>query len=306
MRAGFAASIANVPDVRRGTAARFARWMAAVVLVCAPWAFAERVVVDEAGRKVSVPDHPGRIICLVPSVTDIVFSIGGGAEVVAISDYVQYPAAAKSKPSVGSILDPSIEAILALRPDLILGQPHLNQQATLDLLQQRGIPVYLVEAHGVAGILRSIVSIGQALHRETQADAEVTRLTERIDAVRARVRGKPVVEVLMPVSYDPVITIGRGAFITEMIALAGGRSITDDIAQEWPQITLEAVVARSPRALLMMRGGHTTMASLKDRPGWNMLPAVRAGRAYFVDQRVELPSPVAIDALEELARQFHP
>jgi iron complex transport system substrate-binding protein len=103
-----------------------------------------------------------------------------------------------------------------------------------------------------------------------------------------------------------VITIGQGAFITEIIALAGGRSITDDLRQEWPHISMEAVVARAPHALLMLRGGHTTIESLKDRPGWNVLPAVRAGRVYYVDKRVDFPSPVAIDALEDLARQFHP
>jgi ABC-type Fe3+-hydroxamate transport system substrate-binding protein len=124
--------------------------------------------------------------------------------------------------------------------------------------------------------------------------------------VRAAVAGKPVTSVFMAVSYDPVITIGKSSFITEIVEAAGGRSITDDIAQEWPQISMEAVIARAPQALLMMRGGTITLAILKTRPGWDKLPAVRAGRVYFIDQRVELPSPIAIDALEDLAKQFHP
>jgi iron complex transport system substrate-binding protein len=163
-----------------------------------------------------------------------------------------------------------------------------------------------VDPHGVAGILHSITSLGQATDREAQAGDVVARLTQRIDAIRASVKNKPVIEVFMPVSYDPVITIGQGAFITEIIALAGGRSITDDLRQEWPSISMEAVVARAPHALLMLRGGHTTLESLKDRPRWNVLPAVRAGHVYYVDKRVDFPSPVAIDALEDLVRQFHP
>lgn len=267
---------------------------------------ASRTLIDETGHPVTVPDHPHRIICLVPSITDSVFSLGAGDDVVAISDYVQYPAEALKKPSVGSISDPSLEMILSLHPDLVLGTPHANQQSVLDQLQRLNIPVYLVDPHGVAGILHSITSLGQATNREVQASAMVSRLTQRIDAVRASVRGKPLVNVFMPVSYDPVITIGKGAFITEIIALAGGHSITDDINQEWPHISMEVVVARAPSALLMMRGGRTTIELLRDRPGWSVLPAVRANRVYYVDKRVDFPSPIAIDALEDLAKQLHP
>jgi iron complex transport system substrate-binding protein len=263
-------------------------------------------VTDEAGRMVTVPDHPHRIISLVPNITDDVFALGGGADVVAISDFVEYPAEAKSKPSVGTITDPSVEKILSLHPDLVLGTPHANNQALLDRLQAVGIAVYLVDPHGVAGILHSLRDIGNAIGRDREAEATVSILTQRIDAVRARVKGKPVVSVFLPVSYDPVFTIGRGSFITEMIALAGGRSITDDIGQEWPQISMETVIARAPEALLMLRDGNMTLTGLKERPGWSTLPAVRAGRVYYYDRRMDFPSPIAIDALEDLARQFHP
>jgi ABC-type Fe3+-hydroxamate transport system substrate-binding protein len=267
---------------------------------------ASHIVTDETGRSVTLPDHPHRIISLVPSITDSVFSFGAGVDVVAISDYTKYPVEALSRPKVGSIMSPSMETILSLHPDLVLGMPHANQQATLDQLQQLGIPVYLVDPHGIDGILHSIVSLGVATGREDSAHAEVVRLQKRIAAVRASVAGKPVVRVFSPVSYDPPITIGKGAFITDIIAAAGGESITDDIKQEWPHISMEAVVARAPEALLLVRGGFISISVLKTRPGWDTLPAVRNERVYYVDNRVEFPSPVAIDALEDLARQFHP
>jgi iron complex transport system substrate-binding protein len=273
-----------------------------VVIPC----WASRVLKDETGQSVTVPDHPHRIICLVPSITDSAFSLGAADDVVAISDYVKYPPEAMLKPSVGSISNPSMETILSLHPDLVLGMPQSNQRSVLDEIQSLGIPVYLVDPHGIAGILHSIISLGQAINREAQAAAVVARLEQRIAAVRASVQGKPVIKVFAPVSYDPVITIGKGAFITEIIEAAGGESITADLPQEWPQISMEAVVARAPEALLLVRGGRITLDILKDRPGWNALPAVRERRVYFVDKRVEFPSPVAIDALEDLARQFHP
>ena len=110
----------------------------------------------------------------------------------------------------------------------------------------------------------------------------------------------------MPVWYDPITTIGKHAFITEIIVAAGGRSVTDDIAADWPQVSMEAVMQRAPEALLLVRGGKTSLDVLKDRPGWSALPAVQARRAYYVDDRIDFPSPVAIDALEDLAHEFHP
>ncbi len=283
----------------------------AFLLICllwlaAPLGYAARIVTDEAGRAVTVPDHPHRIICLVPSITDSVFSLGAGDDVVGITDYVEYPREAKTRPSVGSIMTPSLETILALHPDLILGTPKANGQATLDQLERMGIPVFLVDPHGLAGILRSITDLGNAIGRGSQADALTTNLERRIDAVRASSRDRPVINIFMPIWYDPVITVGKGAFITEIIEAAGGHSITADLAQEWPHISMEAVVARAPQALLLVRGGKITVDLLKDKPGWSNLPAVMARRVYYVDKRVDFPSPVAIDALEDLAKQFHP
>jgi len=289
----------------RATRIRLGVWLGVMLGLVLPCA-ASRSVMDEAGRTVVVPDHAHRIVSLVPSITDDVFSIGGGADVVAVSDYTQYPAEAKLKPTVGSILNPSMEAIVALHPDLVLAMPKANGAATLEQMARFGIPVFLVDPHGVDGILRSIESVGRATGREAEAGDVVRRLRGRADAVRARVKGLPVVSVFMPISYDPVITIGRSAFITEVITAAGGRSITDDIAEEWPYISLETVIARAPEALLLVRGGRTTVEVLKSRPGWSGLPAVKSGRVYFVDKRVEFPSPVAIDAMEDLAKEFHP
>ena len=278
-----------------------------VALLAALPCFAQRIVTDETGRKVTVPDHPHRIICLVPSITDSVFALGAGADVVGISDYVKYPAEAMSRTSVGSISDPSLETIVALHPDLVIGIPKNTQQASLDKITQLGIPVYLVDPHGLAGIFKSLLSLGTALHREPQAQALVASLEARVDTVRRSVAGKPVIQVFVPISYEPgIITIGHGAFIGDIVEAAGGHSITSDLPQEWAHVSMEAVVARAPQALLLMRGGHITLDILRERPGWNTLPAVRDRRVYLMDKRIDFPSPVAIDALEDLAKQFHP
>jgi iron complex transport system substrate-binding protein len=175
-----------------------------------------------------------------------------------------------------------------------------------DQLERAGIPIFLVSPHGIAGIFHSIESIGSALNRTPQADALVQGLQQRVDAVKARIKGLPAPRVFMPIWYDPITTIGKNAFITEVIEAAGGRSVTDDLSAEWPQISMEVVLERAPDALLLVRGGKTTLKVLQDRPGWNSMAAIKEHHVYYVDDRINFASPIAIDALEDLAKQFHP
>jgi len=268
--------------------------------------FADRTLTDEMGRTVVVPDHPHRVICLMPTVTDTVFALGGGDDVVCISDYTKYPAAALTKPSVGDLIKPSIETILSLHPDLVIGTQPKGPMEVTDQLERAGIPIFLVSPHGIAGIFHSVETIGMAMNRTPQADALIHSLQKRVDAVRARTKGQPAPSVFMPIWYDPITTIGKNAFITEIIEAAGGRSVTDDLSTEWPQIRMEVVLERAPDALLLVRGGKTTLKVLQDRPGWSSMTAIKAHRAYYVDDRINFSSPVAIDALEDLAKQFHP
>src|SRR5258708_33405331 len=170
--------------------------------------FASRTVKDEVGRTVEVPDHPHRVICLIPSVVDIIYSLGAGADVVAISDFTKYPKEALQKPSIGLPLSPSIEAIVAQHPDLVLGSGDLNVLESADSLQRLGIPVFMVDPHGIEGVYASILSIGKVLNRETEANALVARLRGRMAAVKSSVADKPKLRILLAIWYDPVMTIG--------------------------------------------------------------------------------------------------
>ena len=175
-----------------------------------------------------------------------------------------------------------------------------------DQLERVGIPIFLISPHGLAGIFHSVETIGIALNRAPQADALVHSLQQRVEAVKARTKGQPTPRVFMPVWYDPITTIGKNAFITEIIEAAGGRSVTDDLPAEWPTISIEIVLERDPDALLLVRGGKTTLQVLENRPGWDGMKAIKERRAYYVDDRINFASPIAIDALEDLAKQFNP
>jgi len=279
--------------------------LALLVATCAT-SFASRTLPDELGRKVIIPDHPHRLISLVPSVTDEVYALGAGDDIVAVSDFTKYPAEAAHKPSIGTSLTPSIEGIVSLHPDLVIASAETNREETVQQLEHLGVTVFVLNPHGIEGILSSILSLGKALGREESATRLVFELRTRLKAVEVRVETKPPIRVFMPIWYDPVITVGRHAFITEFIRAAGGKSVTDDMNQEWPEISLETVIERKPDALVLMKGSKMTLAEIEARPGWKTLEAVRSHRVYLVDEGIELPSPVAFDAMEDLAKQLHP
>lgn len=268
--------------------------------------FASRRLTDEVGREVSIPDHPHRLIALVPSAVDDLYALGAGDDIVAVSDFTKYPAEASRKPSIGTSLTPSIETIVSFHPDLVIASIDSNRDETVHQLEHLGVAVFVLNPHGIEGILSSVLSLGKALGRERAATKLVLELRARLNAVQTRVQNQPAIRVFMPIWYDPVITIGEHAFITEIIQAAGGKSVTDDIPREWPQISLETVIQRKPKALVLMKGSKMTLSEIETRPGWKTLEAVRSHRVYLIDERIELPSPVAFDAMEDLAKQFHP
>jgi len=279
-----------------------------LALVSAYPAFASRRLTDELGRTVLVPDQPHRIVCLTPGLTETVYRLGAGDAVAGVTDYTEFPAEARTKPSVGGLVDPSMEKIAALAPDLVLMAANLNHQETIHQLEDLSIPVFVVDPQGLAGILKMIQSVGEAIGRGPAARTLVKQLAEKRDAILTRVSGLARPKVFVVIWYDPVLTAGSRAFISEAIAVAGGDSVTADIPQAWPQVSMEEVLRRSPDFLLLIKELHggITLEMLRAHAGWDRLDAVRNRRVIYVDGRVELPSPSLFDALEGLARSLHP
>jgi ABC-type Fe3+-hydroxamate transport system substrate-binding protein len=281
------------------------RLLCALLCLALP-ALAQRVVTDETGRKVTVPEHPHRIVCLLPSAVDDLYALGAGDEIVAVTDFVKYPEVARKKPSVGLPMNPSLEAIVAAHPDLVIGGWSKKGGEDLQPLLSYGIPLYMIDPHGLQAIYSTLLGLGDVLNREAQATILVAQLRAREQAVRARAVGRPRVRVFMPVWYEPITTIGKNSFISELIETAGAKSVTDDIAQEWPQVSLEAILTRKPDVLLLVKGEKFTLHDLQNRPVWNLLDAVRNDKVIYLDDRIEFPSPIAIDALEELSKALYP
>lgn len=281
------------------------RWLP-LLLLLSSYAFAIRYERDETGRTVAVPDQVHRVVSLSPSLTNTVYALGAAGDLVGITDYTVYPPeAARQKPSVGNVVNPSLERIVALHPDLVLALPDFNGAESIGGLQRLGIPVFLFSTGDIPNIYRSIESVGRLMGRERQAAALIASLRVREAKVRAQSVGKERPSVLLVLSIDPLITAGRNAFITQMIAAAGARSVTDDIQQDWLQMNVEAILPRKPDYILLMKIGPVRLKDLQHSPGWNSLQAVKRGRVIIVDDRIQIPAPVAFDGLEDFARQIH-
>jgi iron complex transport system substrate-binding protein len=278
----------------------------AVTTACA--SATARVLRDGVGRQVQVPDQAHRIICLAPNLTETVYALDLWKEVAGVTDYTDYPPEARLKPHVGGLIDPSLEKIVSLHPDLVLADGGINRQQTVEHLEHMHIPVFVVRPQGLEGVLKSIREIGEATGRQTAAASLVEDLQAKEKNIADQVQGQPRPKVFVLIWYQPVITAGRMAFVTDVISAAGGRSVTAYIPQAWPQISMERVLQLSPDFLLLVRGDHggVSLGMLRASPGWRNVQAVQQGRMIYMDDRLFHASPVVFDALGELAKKLHP
>jgi iron complex transport system substrate-binding protein len=266
------------------------------------------VVTDGTGRVITLPAPPRRIVSLVPGVTEMLFAIGADDRLVGRTDFCDYPAAARAKPSVGGMVAPSLELLVALKPDLVVVTSSGNSDDTRVQLERLRLPVYLVDPHGLSDVFRTMERLGDLTERRARADEMVAGLQGRVRAVAARVAARPRPRVLYVVWPDPLIVPGRGAAVTELIALAGGDSLTAEGPEGYPRYSVEAAVAGAPDVIVLARHGAGVAPYARDK--WERfagLPAIRAGRLHAVDGDLfHRFGPRVVDALEILARLLHP
>jgi iron complex transport system substrate-binding protein len=266
---------------------------------------------DMRGREVRLAAPPARIVSLVPSATEIIFALGADDRLVGRTDFCDYPAAVSAKPSVGGMVNPDLETLVALRPDLVIVTDEGNREETVRQLARLGIPTYLVHASRIAQTVDLIRRIGVLTGREAAVAAVSGAMLRRVEAVRRAVAPFPRPRVLYVLWPEPLIVPGRSSMLTELIEIAGGASITAGDGDAYPRFSLEAVVARAPEVIIL--ADHSTGASTAGRPApeqWRRLssvPAIRAGRLHSADLSIlHRYGPRVPDGLETLARIIHP
>ena len=283
--------------------------VALALLALAPAATAAALTVtDQTGRTVTLAAAPRRIVSLVPGVTEMLFVIGAEERLIGVTDFCDFPAAARRKHRVGSMLAPSLETVVALQPDLVVATDSGNSDETRVQLERLGLPVYLVSPRGVADVFRTMEQLGALTGQGARTAEAVAGLQRRVRAVVERVATRPRPRVLYVVWPEPLIVPGRGAAVSELIELAGGASVTADAAEGYPRWSVEAAVAGAPELIVLARHGVGTGPVSRDK--WERfagLPAIRTGRIHNVDGDLfHRFGPRVVDALEILARLVHP
>jgi iron complex transport system substrate-binding protein len=268
---------------------------------------ATREIVDGVGRRVNVAAEVERVVSLAPNLTEIVYAVDGGETLVGDTSYCDYPAEAKSVAKVGDTLHPSVERIIALRPQVVLVSTASQLEAFARQLDSHHIAVFVTDPRDLEGVFRSIQQVGLILNRQSQAAQLVKELRSRTGAVEVALKGRPPISVFYQLSDEPLYTAGKDAFVTDLIRRAGGASITAAVPGAWPKYSAESALAARPEAIILPTGGSTGTGNSLLTAALKRSPAAINGRVFKINaDHLSRPGPRAVHGLEEMARVLHP
>jgi len=264
--------------------------------------------IDGYGRAVSISQRPLRIISLAPSVTETLYAIEVDERVVAVDDFSDYPDEARGKAKIGSYLNPDLEKIVSLKPDLILASDITSREMVLNL-EEKDLTVFVLTPKTLGEVIRDIRLIGLITGNADKANAIAEKLEQRINAITSKISNSSAQRPRVYLEYYPYWTFGPGSFGHDLILMAGGRNVAEGALTAYPQVSNEFVVGSNPEIIIFTVGPYaeTTIQDIENRPGWRNTEAARGGRIYTIDDDiVSRPGPRLIDALEQLAKMFHP
>ena len=264
----------------------------------------------------AAPDTvPRRVISLVPATTEMIFAMGAGNRLIAVSSYDKYPPDATKLPKVGALLDPDTERILAMRPDLVI--VYDTQTELKRSLERATIPYYSYEHRAMPDIMATVRAIGARIGFAAQANALAASMDQALTGVRTAVSGRPRPRTMLVFERDRsslqnIYASGGYGFLADLLDVAGGDNIFGDIRQQSVQASTEMILARRPDVIIELRYGESAKESdpARDLRAWELLgslPAVRNKRIFTIigDQFV-VPGPRIVEAARQLARALHP
>ena len=262
---------------------------------------------DDLGQTLTIPARPQRIVSMAPSNTEILFALGLDDRVIAVDSDSNYPPAAKKKADAGSALSPSVENLIALQPDLVLLWD-ASAKELQDKLLELGIKAVAFAPQNLAEVYECITRIGHLTDAEKAAQAVVSDMKRKVNAVTAAVKktnNRP--SVLFEVWPDPLFTAGPGSFVDELINLAGGTNIAADAKTAWPVLSMETVIVKNPEIILTPFAIAESVVSGPNKALWAGIKAVKDDRVFQVDQDImSRPGPRLADGLVLIAKLLHP
>lgn len=262
------------------------------------------ILTDQFGREVLIPEAPRRIVSTAPSNTEILFALGLGERVVAVSNWCDYPPAASDLPKIGDIFPVNVEKVLSFRPDLVLAHEFSGRESVLKL-EELGVPVLAFKPDSFKDILDSIILIGRATGKETAAGELAGRLQGILEEVeeagrqRRRAGERRLKVYAGEIGGELLWAAGPGSFFDQAINLAGGENIGGDLVKPWGQMNMEIILAKDPDVILLTMPGADPERIYADKL-WSGTAAVKKHQVFAVDNRYSIPGPRMIEALVDL------
>jgi iron complex transport system substrate-binding protein len=269
----------------------------------------ERLLTDEIGRKVEIPNAPQKVISLAPNITEILFALGLDEEILAVTSFCDYPEAAFLKPKIGGFTNPSIEMIVSLKPDLIIATRDGNRKETIQRLKDLGLPVYVIDPKGFDGVMKTVINVGEVVRRQDEAQRIVTNMRTKKENILALTQSLSKPKVFFQVGDAPIVTVGKATLANDLIRLAGGRSISEDESANYPSYTIEAILLKAPEVIIIssMESKRDHLNLVKKWQNWKSIPAVKKNAIYVADSNlVDRPSPRIVEGLEIMVKMIHP
>lgn len=279
------------------------RHLAAALLAacCALPASAAITVTDDTGRSVRLAQPARRIVSLAPHITENLFAIGAGSRVVGTVDYSDYPEPARKIPRVGGYSRIDLEAVAALKPDLVLAWESGNSMAQVDKLRALGVPVHVSQPNRIDDVATSLERLGSLTGAEEGARAAAARFRARLAELRGRYADRPKVSTFYQVWNQPLMTVGRDQIISDALRVCGGENVFGHLAVMAPAVTVEAVLAANPEAIVASGMGDERPEWLEEWRRWTQMEAVRRGNLFFVPpQLIQRHTPRILDGTERL------
>ena len=274
------------------------------------------ITVRAGGNDPPKTQLPKRIITIAPNAAEIICTLGACKTIVGVSEFCVYPPELSHRPKVGGFVNPDLERIVALQPDLIVLR---GRNDTIErMCQDLDITLYRDETNKtLAGIETCVIELGRLLQRETQAQKLIKDFRKKLDSIRSRVADRPRPRVFLTIFRNPdeltnILTTGKGTFLHEMIEIAGGENVFGHLDMAYPQVNPESILARQPDVLIELRPGEDMTNSLKEilLQQWlklGSIPAVKSRRIYFVtEDHAQIPSPRYVKIIEKVSRLLHP
>ena len=267
-----------------------------------------RAYVDDAGRRMYFAKPPARIVSLAPSITEMLFAMEAGEQLVGVTDFCDYPPEALTKPKVG-YSNPNLETLVALQPDLVVAPNDFLKPDIIVKLEQLKIPVFILADKNVEGIFVHIQTLGRIVGHSTKADTVAMQLRHQVSKIQQRIQGTDPVRMLYVLNSQPLITVGPGSFIDQLIGMAGGVNVAAQSVTPYPRLSMESVLQEDPEVLVFPVGKAEGISESEQQAWrqWSTMTAVKRGRLHQISADwLNRPGPRIAQGLEALAAILHP